>query len=67
MELQAVADGNYKFVMVDVEGYGKQSDEGTFKALDLFQFQNERELVIYSIARLFAKYLNLCYLCIFSR
>ncbi|XP_047522885.1 uncharacterized protein LOC125061459 [Pieris napi] len=50
--LQAVADANYKFVMVEVGGYGKQSDGGTFRASDLYQFLNERELDIPSPAYL---------------
>lgn len=44
--LQAVADANYKYLMVEVGGYGKQSDGGTFRASDLYQFLNERELDI---------------------
>ncbi|CAF4890751.1 unnamed protein product [Pieris macdunnoughi] len=50
--LQAVADAIYKFVMVEVGGYGKQSDGGTFRASDLYQFLNERELDIPSPAYL---------------
>lgn len=33
--LQAVADANYKFVCVDIGGYGKQSDGGTFMSSSL--------------------------------
>lgn len=35
--LQAVADANAKFLVVEVGGYGKQSDGGTFSASDLYE------------------------------
>lgn len=35
--LQGVADGDYKFVCIDVGGYGRQSDGGTFSASDLYK------------------------------
>lgn len=35
--LQGVADANYKFVCIDVGGYGKQSDGGTFASSTLWQ------------------------------
>ncbi|CAH1986674.1 unnamed protein product [Acanthoscelides obtectus] len=35
--LQAVADANYKFITIDIGGFGKQSDGGTFKASELYQ------------------------------
>ncbi|KAG8196015.1 hypothetical protein JTE90_028985 [Oedothorax gibbosus] len=34
--LQALVDCNYKFLVIDVGGYGKQSDGGTFLASDLY-------------------------------
>nr|XP_029717129.1 protein ANTAGONIST OF LIKE HETEROCHROMATIN PROTEIN 1-like [Aedes albopictus] len=42
--LQAVADSNCKFLMVEVGGYGKQSDGGTFNASDMFRMMNEGTL-----------------------
>ncbi|XP_062556435.1 uncharacterized protein LOC134221259 [Armigeres subalbatus] len=35
--LQAVADANSKFLMVEIGGYGKQSDAGTFSSSDMYQ------------------------------
>lgn len=35
--LQAVADARYRFITIEVGGYGKQSDGGTFRASSLFQ------------------------------
>lgn len=42
--LQGVADAHYKFIYIDVGGYGKQSDGGTFKASDLYRALTERQL-----------------------
>lgn len=35
--LQAVVDARYKFLVIDVGGYGKQSDGGTFQASELYR------------------------------
>lgn len=42
--LQGVADAHYKFVTVDVGGFGKQSDGGTFQASDLFDLLQKQKL-----------------------
>lgn len=44
--LQAVADANYKFVTIDVGGYGKQSDGGTFRSSSLFYLMESGGLQI---------------------
>lgn len=44
--LQAVADDHYKFVCIDVGGYGKQSDGGTFAASDVGRLLNSNKLAI---------------------
>ena len=36
--LQGLVDANCKFITVDMGGFGKQSDGGTFLASDLFRF-----------------------------
>nr|CAI5870515.1 unnamed protein product [Callosobruchus analis] len=36
--LQGLVDSNYRFIAVDVGGYGKQSDGETYLASDLFSF-----------------------------
>lgn len=42
--LQGVADDHYKFLFVDVGGFGKQSDGGTFKASDVGMLLERKEL-----------------------
>lgn len=42
--LQGVADGDRRFVFIDVGGYGRQSDGGTFIASDLYQSIDSGEL-----------------------
>lgn len=42
--LQAVADARYKFITVDVGGYGKQSDGGTFQASEMYRALKEKKL-----------------------
>lgn len=44
--LQGVANANYRFITVDIGGYGKQSDGGTFKASDLYQLLHNKQLII---------------------
>lgn len=44
--LQAVADAQYRFIIIDVGGFGKQSDDGTFWASDLFKLMEEGNLNI---------------------
>ena len=36
--MACVVDVNYNFISVDMGGFGKQSDGGTFLASDLFSF-----------------------------
>lgn len=44
--LEAVADDHYKFVCIEVGGYGKQSDGGTFAASDVGRLLNSNKLAI---------------------
>lgn len=44
--LQAVADANYKFITIDVGGYGKQSDGDTFRSSSLFYLMENDQLNI---------------------
>lgn len=43
--LQAVADANYKLLFIDVGGYGKQSDGGTFASSTLYQLLENGSLL----------------------
>lgn len=44
--LQGVADAHYKFAVIDVGGYGKQSDGGTFQASHLYQLITKKKIDI---------------------
>ncbi|XP_050311194.1 uncharacterized protein LOC126746841 [Anthonomus grandis grandis] len=44
--LQGVADANYKFIVIDVGGYGKQSDGGTFQSSELYKLLSNKQLDI---------------------
>lgn len=44
--LQAVADSNYRFLAVDVGGWGQQSDGGTFSASDFYEHMQNGTLNI---------------------
>lgn len=50
--LQAVADANCKFIAIEVGGYGKQSDGGTFSASTLHELMRTGQLGIPADARL---------------
>lgn len=39
-----MADALCKFISVEVDGYGKQSDGGTFRSSQLYQLMKAREL-----------------------
>jgi hypothetical protein len=43
--LQALVDANYKFITVDIGGFGKQGDGGTFLASDLFNFIDGKRII----------------------
>ena len=44
--LQGLVDANYKFINIDVGGYGKQSDGGTFRSSALFMYLSDGRLNI---------------------
>lgn len=44
--LLGVVDADYKFSVVDVGGYGKQSDGGTFRASEMFNLMMNQQLNI---------------------
>lgn len=41
-----MADAHYKFTTVDVGGYGKQGDGGTFQASELYKVLAEKKIEI---------------------
>jgi len=43
--LQGLVDANYKFITVDMGGFGKQSDGGTFLTSDLFSFIDGKRII----------------------
>lgn len=44
--LLGIVDSDYKFVIVDIGGYGKQSDGGTFRSSALFKLMEQQQLQI---------------------
>ncbi|GFO30197.1 protein antagonist of like heterochromatin protein 1 [Plakobranchus ocellatus] len=44
--LQGVVDARYRFIAIDVGGYGKQSDGGTFQSSDFYRALIEKKLVL---------------------
>lgn len=44
--LQAAVDARYKFIAIDVGGYGKQSDGGTFQASGLYQSVMHKTIIL---------------------
>lgn len=42
--LQGVADSNYRFITIDVGGYGKQSDGGTFRTSEVYKMLSDGTL-----------------------
>lgn len=44
--LQGLVDANYRFINIDVGGYGKQSDGGTFRSSSLFVYLSDGRLNI---------------------
>lgn len=42
--LQAITDANYKFINIEVGGYGKQSDGGTFRASSVYHMLSNKTL-----------------------
>lgn len=44
--LQGIADANYRLIAIDVGGYGKQSDGGTFQSSDFYKMLTTKEIKI---------------------
>lgn len=44
--LQGVVDANYKLIAIDVGGYGKQSDGGTFQSSDFYKLLTTKQIKI---------------------
>nr|CAH7713356.1 unnamed protein product [Callosobruchus chinensis] len=44
--LQGVCDANYKLIMIDVGGYGKHSDGGTFQNSAMYKLMHQKKLKI---------------------
>lgn len=42
--LQGIADANCKFITIEVGGYGKQSDGGTFSSSEIYKLLKNKEL-----------------------
>nr|CAI5850709.1 unnamed protein product [Callosobruchus analis] len=44
--INGVCDANYKLIMIDIGGYGKQSDGGTFQNSDMYKLMHQKKLDI---------------------
>lgn len=44
--LQGVCDAKYRFTMIDVGGYGRQSDGGTFQSSNMYKLLSKKKLKI---------------------
>lgn len=57
--VQAIADANCKFIAIEVGGYGKQSDGGTFSFSQMYQLLKHNEISVPEDANLPGTYINL--------